>query len=162
MGKRGPKKTPTNILKLRGSRRADDRPKNEPQPERGMPKPPKDLDGLALEHWFSIAPMLHEQGTLTLIDATALAAFCDAFANYQQLKIECRVGRSKLVLMLKAKSGNMYPNPLFGMMKSARAEMCRLAAEFGMTPSGRTGINVPDKVERRTSAQKWLAKQKNA
>ena len=159
MAKRGRKKLPTNILKIRGSRQLEYRPKNEPVPKAGMPKPPKDLDGAALEHWFVVAQMLFEQGTLTLIDATVLAAYCDAYALYQQVKRECRIGRDEPVLMLKSKNGNMYLNPMIGLLKSTKNDMCRLAAEFGMSPSGRSSINVPKpKTKEQTKAQKWVDK----
>ena len=159
--KRGPKRKPTNILKLRGSRQVEYRPKNEPIPKQGMPKPPPDLDGAALEHWFFVAQMLYEQGTLTLIDATVLAAYCDSYALYQQVKRECKIGRDEPVLMLKAKTGNMYLNPMIALLKSTKSDMCRLAVEFGMSPTGRSSINVPKPVTKNeTKAQKWVAKNK--
>ena len=163
MGKRGPKKTPTNILRLRGSRRADDRPKNEPQPRRGMPEPPDYLQGEALAEWHRKAELLYEQGTLTLVDDTILAAYCLAYELMLVALEECRKeGQDKLKIITKTVNCNTIQFPALGVYRTALKDMIKFAAELGMTPSGRTGINVPDKVERRTSAQKWLAKQKKA
>ena len=163
MGKRGPKKMPTNILKLRGSRRADDRPKNEPQPEQGIPAPPEFLQGKALEEWHRKAPMLYDQGTLTLIDDMTLAAYCLSYQlTCEALELCQNPTTKKMNLIAKTTNGNFIPYPALSIYKTALRDMVKFAAEFGMTPSARTGINVVDRKERRTSAQKWLAKQKNA
>ena len=162
MGKRGPKKTPTNILKLRGSERAKDRPKNEPIPKQGMPQPPEFLGGEALAEWGRKAPLLYEQGTLTLIDDTALAAYCEAYALYVEALDECydvELGRTRM--LVKRANGDEVKNPVLLILNRARSQMIKLAAEFGMTPSGRTGINVPKpKTKKETKAQKWLLKNK--
>jgi len=164
MGKRGPKKTPTNILKLRGSRRAEDRPKNQPKPKQGMPKPPDFLQGKALEEWYRKAQMLYEQGTLTLIDDTALGAYCLAYGLMCEALELCQNKKTgKMNLIAKTVNGNFVQYPALGIYRTALRDMMKFAAEFGMTPTGRTGINIPEKqTKKQTSAQKWLAKQSGA
>lgn len=166
MSKRGPKKTPTNILKLRGSQRANDRPKNEPKPKQGMPKPPELIKNSpkAMEEWYRKAQMLYEQGTLTMIDDTALGIYCLTYSLASEALEACKdQGTGKMKLINKTAKGNSIQNPALGIYRTALRDMMKFAAEFGMTPSGRTGINVPEKqTKKQTSAQKWLAKQPGA
>lgn len=156
MGKRGPKKLPTNILILRGSRRVEDRPKNEPKPRQGMPNPPEILKGEALDEWNRKAPLLYEQGTLTLIDNSALAAYCISWALMCAALKLCEEDK----LIETAKNGSPKKSPIVSILRGAYNDMVRLAAEFGMTPSGRANINVPiEHKDKLTEAQQWIAKQ---
>ena len=161
MGKRGPKKTPTNILKLRGSERAKDRQKNEPIPKQGMPKPPDWLDGEGLKEWFKWAQLLYDQGTLTLIDANVLAYYCEAHADFLYAKELCRTRGGKTAMVIKTTNGNMMTSPAYAIKRHAMALATKLAAELGMSPTGRTEINVPKpKTKEQTKAQKWVEKNK--
>ena len=162
MGKRGPKKIPTNILRLRGSRQVENRPKNEPIPKQGMPQPPEFLHGEALAEWGRKATMLYEQGTLTLIDDTALAAYCEVYALYVESVDDCYDAKlGTIIKLIKRANGDMVRNPVLMILNQAREQMIKMAAQFGMTPSGRTGINVPKPVTKKeTKAQKWVAKNK--
>jgi P27 family predicted phage terminase small subunit len=45
-------------------------------------------------------------------------------------------------LVVKTKSGNIIQNPLVGVANKAMADVVRYAAEFGMTPSARSRIEV--------------------
>ena len=44
--------------------------------------------------------------------------------------------------MIKTTNGNAIQNPLVGTANKAATDMVRFAAEFGMTPSARSRINV--------------------
>ena len=71
------------------------------------------------------------------IDRTALAAYCDAFADY--LKYKELADKTKP--MLQTDKGNWVQNPLVGMKHKARDTLLKLAAEFGMTPSARSRVS---------------------
>jgi P27 family predicted phage terminase small subunit len=161
MGKRGPKKTPTNILKIRGSSLVKDRPKNEPIPVAGMPEPPEWVQGEALAEWNRKAPLLYEQGTLTLVDGNALGAYCVAHEIVYQALEGCRNKKTgKLGLIQKTTNGNITQSCLMALVKTGLRDMNRFAAELGMTAVGRTGINVPKpKTKRESKSQRWIAKQ---
>lgn len=156
MGKRGPKKLPTNVLKIRGSRRVEDRPKNEPVPPLGMPKPPVWLKGEGLAEWKRKAPLLYEQGTLTLVDDTIFAAYCRTY----ELFVKTNKMMQKQKMVIERKNGSKMQNPLLVIMNQALERMAKLAAEFGMSASGRTGINVPKiPTPQQTDSQKWIEQQ---
>jgi P27 family predicted phage terminase small subunit len=42
--------------------------------------------------------------------------------------------------VIRTKQGNLIQNPMVGVASTARREMQRLAAEFGLSPSARTQI----------------------
>ena len=96
MGKRGPKPTPTAILKLRGSRRANLR-KGEPQPERKRPVCPRWLDATAKACWKDIVPQLHTMGVLMKIDANAIVRYCVLWSRWMKAE------------QFIAKHGETYP-----------------------------------------------------
>jgi P27 family predicted phage terminase small subunit len=45
-------------------------------------------------------------------------------------------------LLIRTKQGNWIQHPLVGMARRAAADMALFAAEFGMTPSSRTRVQV--------------------
>ena len=65
MGRRGPPPTPTPMLKLRGSWRADVN-RAEPQPEMGKPKCPDWIDVYAKAAWKQLVPQLEQMGVLKM------------------------------------------------------------------------------------------------
>ncbi len=77
MGKRGPKPTPTAVLKLRGSTLVTGRREAaEVQGPAGTPDAPEWLDEEARAAWDRIVPLLEGMGVLTRIDGNALARYC--------------------------------------------------------------------------------------
>jgi P27 family predicted phage terminase small subunit len=140
MGKRGPKATPTRILKLRGSWRADTR-LNEPK-ALGMPRKPLyvNFSELASRCWDEMMVQLEGTGVLSRTDTNQLARYCLIYAEWIELRY------------LIEKEGSVYQ----GVDESGRpVEMVRAAAkhasrlamqltaierEFGLTPSARTAI----------------------
>lgn len=155
MAKRGPKRKPTKLLKLRGSRRAEERPKNEPIPVEGMPKPPEWLKGEGLAEWRRKAPLLYEQGTLALIDDVILAAYCRSW----QLFVEIEKMMQKQKYVISRKNGSKMKNPLAVMRNEALDRMVKYASELGIGASSRSGINLPKPpTEKENTAHSWLQK----
>lgn len=145
MGKRGPAKTPTETLKLRGSWRADVR-KNEPQPEKGRPRCPKWLRPMAKRYWKRLVPQLDEMGILTLIDGNALARYCQVMAKWREAE-EFLASHGDLY-PVKDEAGNVvrfkqYPQVSTAMKLADQA--LRLEQQFGLTPSARAGLDAPIK-----------------
>ena len=122
MGQRGPKPTPTALLKLRGSWRADTR-QGEPRPEVGLPPPPSWLTKSALRHWPEIGDYLCGLGVMAAAHGPALAMLCENLALY------IRLAKSKKHAFSDAKF-----KAWDRVMKSLR--------EFGLTPSSITSIRV--------------------
>lgn len=141
MGKRGPAPKPTKLKKLQGTYREDRAPENEPEPPLGAPACPDWLNDLAKEEWQRIVPDLIEVGLLTKIDRAALAGYCHAWSEWQQMEADIEEeGIDQLT-----GTGTTQRRPQV-MVRDKAIERCyRFAKEFGLTPSSRTGISVPEK-----------------
>ena len=154
MAKRGPKPTPTAILKLRGTYRADRRPENEPTPEPGIPDPPDLLVDEALIEWDRITSELNKVGILSHLDLAVVSAYCQAWARW----LDAEKNLSKTGPVVKAPSGYPILNPWLTIANKALQQVQRLACELGLTPSARTRINLDLKADEPTAFDKWLAR----
>jgi phage terminase small subunit len=81
MGRRGPKPTPTPLLKLRGSWRAETRD-GEPSPTTELPPCPAWVRPAARKHWGEIGEMLEGLGLIAKPHTLALAMLCEALADW--------------------------------------------------------------------------------
>jgi len=144
MGKRGPAPTPSAVLKLRGSWRADAN-KAEPTPKAGKPVCPKWLDKNAKAAWRQLIPQLADMGVLTKIDGQALALLCQTWGKWKDAELAIRQHGS--VVPIYNADGSlkyMQQSPYVSIARSAADQLARMFREFGMTPSARTRIEVPE------------------
>ena len=137
---RGGKPKPTHLKLVKGN--PGRRPINtrEPQPKAEIPVPPPELSEDARKEWDWIAPHLHAAGILTIIDKAALAAYCQAYGRWMQAERALAALTNSASLTIFTAKQNTIQHPLVGTANKAMADMVRYAAEFGMTPSGRTRI----------------------
>lgn len=140
MGKRGPAKTPTNILEAKGSWLAKTR-KNEPKGERDVPPAPEwvTLRGCAI--WDKVTKQLAAMNVLCTIDAVALGRYCENLAKW--IAAHEFVEKHGTVYPVKDKDGNlveMKPMPQFTAMLRLDERLSRSEAAFGMTPSARASL----------------------
>jgi len=147
MGKRGPKKTPTAVLKLRGSWRAEER-KGEPQPERGAARmhSPMPLTKDAHRMWRRLVPLLDTMGVLGKTDANALARYCETWVLWVQAKdwlVEN--GTTFPVRNADGKVIDVKAFPQVAMVTKFESALSRLEQQFGLTPSARAGLSVDGK-----------------
>ena len=140
MGQKGPRPTPTAILRMRGSKRGIYDRKGEPQPERGRPVCPSHLSVAARGIWKKLIPMLDATGVLTLIDAYTCERYCDTLARWRQ----CVRFLNKHGPTYEAKNGVIwnYPQVKNGMAYSEA--LLRIEREVGLTPSARARLVVPE------------------
>lgn len=142
MGQRGPRPTPTAVLRLRGSPRADLN-KHEPKPERAAPKKPGWLGDEASGVWDEMVPQLMATRVLTTIDGNALARYCEHWVQWQKATTFVRQhGVSYPIRDGNGKIKALGQFPEVALMHKASATLARLEAEFGLTPSSRTRISV--------------------
>lgn len=145
----GRKRKPTRLKVIEGNRgHRDLDPESEPQftiPD-DMPDPPTMLDEYAREEWDRVAPELYGNGLLTLPDAAGLGAYCQAYSTWRTAseqfaadRQDNAAARSKGLVVI-TKQGNRIQNPLLGIVNKARADMVKLGAEFGLTPSARASL----------------------
>jgi P27 family predicted phage terminase small subunit len=136
---RGRKPTPTTLKLLRGNPGKRALNMNEPKLTPELPQPPGFLQGVALEEWHRIAPLLHGAGLLTALDAEALAVGCQSYANFVEATEKIRERGTVVVY-----EGRPMPNPYLRVMNAALQQWTRMLIEFGMTPSSRSRVKVPE------------------
>lgn len=133
MGARGPQPTPTSTLKLRGSWRAKTR-QNEPQFAAGVPVCPKWITGEARREWRRILPQLEAAGLLTAADLAALAAYCDAWADFCEASAAVR----KALAPKGCGFVEAIRRGLLSAKRAAREALLKAADRFGLSPATRS------------------------
>lgn len=143
--KRGPAKTPTALMVLRGNPGKRALPKHEPQPEAGAPKPPADLPEAAAAEWRAVVDDLAAvPGLLTRADRPTLELYARAMATFRELEgFSAAHGR---VIVLRDERGavrSAQPAPAASLAVKLLSQLRGLAAELGLSPASRTRIQVP-------------------
>jgi len=142
MGRRGPKPTPTALLKLRGSRLAAEREANEPKVGRGRPAMPTWLMPAAKAIWRHVSAELEQMGLLTTADGDALARYCQTLARW--VRAQRIIARRGETFATKTTAGHptIKLRPEVGLVKGLAVELAKLEASFGLTPSARASLAV--------------------
>jgi len=138
MGSRGPSKTPSNVKRFRGTYRGD-RSVNEARPDQASPNPPswlKDKNARAI--YKRVAKVLAPAGLATVADQQALARLAQLEALQDQ------VLSGDLSLTVPGSQGQPVANPAYRYVIDLHTQIEKLYQRFGMTPSARAGINIPD------------------
>ena len=134
----GTKPKPTALKIVQGNPGHRKLNKHEPKPEAILPPPPEHLDDGAKFYWVELAPKLHKLKLLTDLDLTAFEMLADTYARRR----EARDMLKKTGLLVRTKEGNFIQSPLVGIVHKCTAIIERLLAQFGMTPSSRSGLSV--------------------
>jgi P27 family predicted phage terminase small subunit len=105
-----------------------------------VPEPPEVIQGAALAEWHRITPLLHGAGLLTVIDGSALAAYCQSYATWVEAQEEIR--RSGTVI--RSLHNQPMVSPYLKVANVAWQQWTRMLTEFGMSPSSRSRVKVPE------------------
>lgn len=147
---RGRKPRPTHLKLVEGNpgKRPLNKKEAKPVVPLTMPDPPEFLNEEGKREWFRRGPDLLRLGILTEADVAPFAAYCQAYGRWHAAELTLiEMGRSDLLtgaMLINTKGGNTIQNPMLGVANRAQEQMTRLAAEFGMTPSARSRINVDE------------------
>lgn len=161
----GPKREPTSLKKLKGNPSKRRLPKDEPAPG-GQAEKPEWLTLEAAREWDEIVPPLVSAGLATSADVVALAVLVETFAQFKRLR-DLTYGRE-----IMAKGGRsvtsddgetvwetpptLVKHPLLPALAQARDTLLRYADHFGMTPSARAKIALPDQGGKRDDFDTFL------
>lgn len=137
MGKRGPKPEPTPLKLLKGN--PGKRPINgrEPKPKKTKSLCPGDMPVDGRREWDRIYPELDRLGLLTTLDLSGVEGLCRAYARSRQAEREL----ADVPLTVTTDKGYVMAHPLLAVAKTWWAEYRRWCAEYGLTPSARTGLH---------------------
>ena len=135
-GRSGRHPKPTRLLKLTGNYRRDRHGgrDSEPQPKRAKSvRCPASLSADARPHWRRLAKLLSGLGILTTADLDSLAVLCETLASHEEA-----IAAARLAIDPKVKQAWLRA------ASQAFGNWTKLASEFGLTPSGRTRLHVPE------------------
>ena len=141
---RGRKPKPSAIKQLEGN--PGKRPLNdrEPVPPDGVPDCPDFLNDEARAEWFRTAKVLQEMRLLSKADRAALAAYCTAYARWVEAEEQVR----KYGTIVKSpEKGFPMKSPYLTIADQSLETMRKFLIEFGLTPSSRSRIKVPDSAQ---------------
>lgn len=138
---RGRKPKPTVLKILEGN--PGKRPINEREPTApaGMPDCPAYLDDVARDEWQRTGEVLSQMGLLSLADRTALAAYCTAYSRWVQAEAAVKKYGS---IVKSPDKGFPMKSPYLTIADQAMESMRKFMVEFGLTPSSRSRIKVPN------------------
>ena len=158
MGRRGPAPTPTPILQLRGSWRANAR-KNEPSPARKAPAKPRGMSREASATWDYLVPKLVKMGVLAEVDRNALHRYCETWARWKRAGKFLRENGETYPLYETDKNGNERvkyhaPFPEVSIYRGTSDMLHRMEQQFGLSPSARASIEVPNGMDEESELEK--------
>ncbi len=138
---RGRKPKPTLLKVLDGNPGKRPIDNSEPHPSEGVPDRPDWLDTEARAEWNRVTVELTDMGMLTLADRAALAAYCTAWSRW----VEAEAMVKKFGTIVKSpERGFPMKSPYLSIADQALETMRKLMVEFGLTPSSRSRIRVPE------------------
>ena len=134
---RGRKPQPTRLKVLRGNpgqRRLNTR---EPKIRPGVPNPPDWLSVEARKKFEEVATSLAELGILTNVDGDVLTLYSEAWVEFKQATLAIR----EHGLTVTTSRGEEKSSPYAIVRNKALVQLRTLAAELGMSPSGRSRLH---------------------
>lgn len=153
MGSRGPRKQPSNVVKLKGNPGKRAVNKREPKPNEAVPSCPDFVTGVARAEWERVTPHLAAVGLLTQIDQASLAGYCQAYQRW----VDAERTIAKFGTIVKTPNGFPVISPAVSIANKAMDQMLRFAREFGMTPSARSSIQLPEPQQKADPAEEFFA-----
>jgi P27 family predicted phage terminase small subunit len=151
----GRKQKPTAIKKLEGNPGKRPLNDNEPQPDKTPPACPSWLPHEAKREWRRIVPELERLGLLTIVDRAALTGYCEAWARYVKAAKELKDGFTYEYINEKFQM-KRSKKPEVEIARDALNQVKAFCAEFGLTPSSRGRMSVPNKVPDQDPLDKML------
>jgi P27 family predicted phage terminase small subunit len=133
----GPAPKPTALKLIQGN--PGKRPLNKAEPKPGIDSGycPRHLRGHAAAEWRRVVPELRRMGLLTVLDRTALEAYCSEYALYRQAATLLE----EHGLTFITKKGYVQQRPEVAIAQKALAAMRAFMTQFGMTPASRTKVS---------------------
>ena len=153
MSSRGRKPTPTAVKQLRGNPGKRPMTKREPKPKTAVKRPHGLGQGLQRRFWDEHAPELERLQILTGVDAPMFRLAAEHYAIAVQAAQELRKSvEDGGGLTVEGRDG-AKKNPLFQVFRDSSMAFKAFATEFGMTPSARARLQLPEEAEQMSLAE---------
>jgi P27 family predicted phage terminase small subunit len=142
---RGRKPKPTALKVVQGNPGRRPLNKLEPKPEPGIPVCPSWLSSKGKFAWKEISTLLGDMRVLTKADRKALELLCDAYSEYRDARAVIQKDGATYEAITEAGSIIVRSRPEVAISSDAWRRVKTMLSEFGLTPSSRSRIQVPDK-----------------
>jgi P27 family predicted phage terminase small subunit len=130
---------PSRLKSILGTARKDRENHDEPRPRADVPRCPTWLDKGAKRKWKELAPELSRLGLLTIIDGDVLAAYCQAWAEFEHATKTLQAeGRT-----VTRGTGGKCDHPAVAQQRTVWKAIKEFAEFFGLDPSSRGRLEVP-------------------
>ena len=139
--KPGPAPLPANVHKLNNnpSKKSDRDLRDDIKPDVVLPDPPEHLMIEAKAEWVRLGPEMIRLGLITQLDRAEFALYCQCWARWVQAELKLKE-LQEAGLVESTPSGYRQIGVWLQISNRAAEAMHKSAAEFGMTPSARTGF----------------------
>lgn len=136
-----------------------------PDAPKGLPVAPKSLAGDALAEWDRMVADMVELGTSSKVDGHALYQYCQLFAETEAIAVTQAETAATIDLLEENLSGpkeeredllavaqeitklRQLESRYTAQIRQGRMAIRQFLVEFGMTPSARTRVKLPEKKE---------------
>ena len=113
-----------------------------------IPDPTFELSEGGLKEYSIICAELHSKRMLHLVDLALITAYANEMALYIELEIYLRInGRIDEFFNEDGALTRRTYKPEYKIAKDSLANALKLATQFGLTPSSRTRIAMPEQIE---------------
>lgn len=139
----GRPRLPTAVHQAKGTyvTHPERRNHNEPKAAEGRLECPPHLDGIAARCWHDTLDTLEEMRVATLADGLCLELLCVTYQSYREACEQCdEMGDALTVVNEDGEVIKTTRNPFFSVKQQMAQQLHKLCAQFGLTPSSRTGI----------------------
>lgn len=131
---------PTALRMLNGETKPSRINKREPKPAAGTPTCPRTASKDVKAIWDYTVGQLTAMGLATPADRDTLLCYCEAVVRHR--KASALIAEHGVVAM--GLNGAWITHPACAVQRDSANEIRAFAREFGMTPSSRVGLVVPD------------------
>jgi len=159
--KAGRKPKPTALKILEGNPGRRPLNKNEPNPPQIASGCPEWLSDKAKEEWARAAPILERLGLLTELDRVAFAGYCQNYGKWVEAEEFLKEKGTTYGYSKKDDDGKtiavyITQFPQVAIARKCMEQIIKLCAEFGMTPSSRGRMSLPNEGEENDPLEELL------
>jgi P27 family predicted phage terminase small subunit len=154
--KKGRAKTPTPLRVISGDATPEDLEREVGPGKAGSrPRRPAWLKDEGAKQWDRLAPSLHRRGLLDEWGATLFAVWCNEVGDY----IKAATMVNQTAVLVRGHRNVLRKNPALSVQRDALPGIRLLAAEFGLSPASRIGLEAINALPLDTEVKRLLSGQ---
>ena len=136
----GPPRTPSEVLRLRGSWRGKTRT-GEPEPEKGSPAMPEDFTDAEAVVWNRLTATLEGMQVVSQADWPELIRYCRQWVRWETC--EAVIRREGMVYEVSGRNGKLIKlRPEVAEAGRLDASLKAIEMQFGLTPASRSRLSI--------------------